>query len=214
MLRLLLISPLAVLLAISLFVAMNSMVHFQRSLPEDNSAKPNLFIQLQQPESIAQRRQRRLPEPPEPMPEAPSSSATSAPEQASSNDQQLNTLAMPSINFESNVSALSLSAPNLPMVANVQQQDILPLHRIEPKYPERAKRRNIEGYVKFSITINEAGRVTDIKVLDAKPKGVFEREAYKALSRWKYQPQMVNGKATKITDHTVIIDFEVPAADD
>ncbi|MEE1673005.1 TonB family protein [Agarivorans aestuarii] len=209
MLRLLLISPLAVLLALSLFVAMNSMVHFQRSVPEDNSAKPSLFIQLQQPESVAQRRQRRLPEPPEPMPEAPSSSAMSSPEQASASNQQLSALAMPSISFESSVTALSLSAPSLPQIASVQQQEIMPLHRVQPQYPARAKRRNLEGYVTFSISINEAGQVEDIKVIEANPKGVFEREAFKALSRWRYQPQLIDGKAAKITDHTVIIDFEI-----
>jgi protein TonB len=90
----------------------------------------------------------------------------------------------------------------------------MPLHRVEPLYPERAKRRGIEGYVKFSITINESGRVKDIKVLGANPRGTFEHEAYKALVRWKYQPQMVNGKVTKITNQIVVIDFEMPTEND
>ena len=66
-----------------------------------------------------------------------------------------------------------------------------------------------EGYVVFSFTINEIGGVEDIKVLEAKPKRVFNKEAKRALRKWKYKPKIVDGKAQRRIGLTVRIDFKM-----
>lgn len=62
-----------------------------------------------------------------------------------------------------------------------------------PRYPTAAMRANQEGWVELSFTITPGGDVSDVKVLDAQPRHVFDRAAIDAVSRWKYQPATQDG---------------------
>lgn len=59
--------------------------------------------------------------------------------------------------------------------------------RIEPSYPERARRAGIEGTVELEISISANGDVTGIDVVRGLPLGVSEAAA-DAIRRWKYKP--------------------------
>ncbi|MGP9801393.1 TonB family protein [Rheinheimera sp. NSM] len=84
-----------------------------------------------------------------------------------------------------------------------------PLVKVEPRFPVDAARQGISGWVKLSFSIDEAGAVTDVTVLAAEPGNIFNREAIRALRRWKYQPQVVDGKAIKQTNLQVQLDFSL-----
>ena len=84
-----------------------------------------------------------------------------------------------------------------------------PIVRIEPRYPVTAARDGITGWVRLGFTIDETGAVTDIQVLAAEPANTFNREAVRALARWKYQPQWLNGKAVRQTGMQVQLDFNL-----
>ena len=84
-----------------------------------------------------------------------------------------------------------------------------PIVRIDPKYPPQAARDGREGWVRLSFTINEVGGVDDIEVIEAEPKRVFDREARRALRKWKYKPKIVDGKAVKQTNMFVQLDFKL-----
>lgn len=75
-------------------------------------------------------------------------------------------------------------------------KDLFPISKTEPIYPRRAKRRRIEGWVNVEFTITKEGRTEDIVVLAAEPEGYFESSSLKAVARWKFKPQMLDGKAT------------------
>jgi protein TonB len=62
------------------------------------------------------------------------------------------------------------------------------------QYPSKAKRRNIEGFVKARLEVNTLGTVDSVDIVDSKPKGVFERSAIRALYKYKFKPQMIDGK--------------------
>lgn len=62
-----------------------------------------------------------------------------------------------------------------------------------PRYPTAAMRANQEGWVELSFTITSGGDVSDVKVVDAQPRHVFDRAAIDAVSRWKYQPATQEG---------------------
>jgi protein TonB len=62
-------------------------------------------------------------------------------------------------------------------------------------YPRRAALKGIEGWVKLEFTIMPDGSVDDVKVIDAKPRRIFNRAAIKSILRWKFKPRVVNGKA-------------------
>lgn len=79
--------------------------------------------------------------------------------------------------------------------------DYLPLVRVQPQYPRRAQERGIEGYVVVELTVAEDGTVPpeSIVIIEAEPKGYFERAATKAAEKFKYKPKVVNGKPQKVT---------------
>ncbi|WP_333607847.1 energy transducer TonB, partial [Arsukibacterium sp.] len=86
-----------------------------------------------------------------------------------------------------------------------------PVVRVEPRFPMDALRNGISGWVKLSFTIDETGGVTDVEVVQAEPRGVFDREAVRALRRWKYQPQVLDGKAIRQSNLQVVLDFTLDA---
>lgn len=81
-----------------------------------------------------------------------------------------------------------------------QDGDYLPLVRVNPTYPRRAQERGVEGYVIVELTVNEDGTVPpdSIIIIEADPKGYFERAAKKAAAKFKYKPKVVNGQPQKV----------------
>ena len=49
----------------------------------------------------------------------------------------------------------------------------------------------------------------DIEVIEAEPKRVFDREARRALRKWKYKPKIVDGKPVKQPGMFVQLDFKL-----
>lgn len=62
----------------------------------------------------------------------------------------------------------------------------LAIKKFDPDYPRRAKKKGINGYVKYDFKINYKGEVFDIVLTSSSPKGVFEKEALKAIKKWKF----------------------------
>jgi protein TonB len=63
-----------------------------------------------------------------------------------------------------------------------------PTQQVAPEYPNRARKKGVEGYVTLSMLITEFGRVKDILVVDSYPKGVFELSATTAIRDWRFIP--------------------------
>jgi len=70
----------------------------------------------------------------------------------------------------------------------------VPQVRIEPDYPPQAKERGIEGWITFRFTVAKDGSVKDIAIVDANPPRIWDRNTIRAVSTWKYQPKLENGK--------------------
>jgi len=70
----------------------------------------------------------------------------------------------------------------------------MPIAQIQPVYPSRALVRGIEGFVIVEFDVNENGAVINASVLGANPPGIFDRAALTAISRWKYNPRIDNGR--------------------
>ena len=88
--------------------------------------------------------------------------------------------------------------------------DVVPLVRVEPEYPERAKRQRIEGWVEIEFTISPAGTVKDARVIGAQPSYVFDRAALRAVGRWRYAPKVEDGKAVERPGVQVRLRFDIP----
>ncbi|NMP02853.1 energy transducer TonB [Pseudoalteromonas arctica] len=87
--------------------------------------------------------------------------------------------------------------------------DATPIVRINPKYPTTAARDGVEGWVQLSFSISPTGEVIDPVVINAEPKRTFDREAIRAIKRWKYRPKVIEGVAQLQTGQTVQLDFKL-----
>ena len=75
--------------------------------------------------------------------------------------------------------------------------EIVPLVKIAPIYPYRARRDGIEGWVELEFTICRNGRVKNIEIVESNPRRFFDRAAKRSLSKWRFKPKIVNGIAVK-----------------
>lgn len=102
------------------------------------------------------------------------------------------------------VGGLQVDVPEMDIEVGVDIGDIqiaremTPLVRIPPEYPQRAAARGVEGYVLMRFIVTETGAVEAPEVLRAEPPGYFESAARRAVLRWKYQPQIRDGKPTRV----------------
>ncbi len=72
------------------------------------------------------------------------------------------------------------------------------LVKVKPDYPQRALALHIEGWVKVQYDINEAGRVINIRVLDARPRNLFEREVRQAMKKWRFEAVAASDYVTTV----------------
>ena len=90
--------------------------------------------------------------------------------------------------------------------------DASPIVRINPKYPTSAARDGIEGWVQLSFNISPTGEVIDATVVNSEPKRIFDREALRAIKRWKYRQKVIEGVAQLQTGQTVQLDFKLDSS--
>lgn len=78
------------------------------------------------------------------------------------------------------------------------------IRKVEPVYPEAARKSGIQGIVLLEAKIDEKGDVVAVKVMKSIPE--LDQAAIDALKQWKYEPVIVEGKAVGIV-FTVTIRF-------
>ncbi|MEZ9185433.1 energy transducer TonB [Vibrio splendidus] len=204
MIRLFLALPLAGALGLALFSFMAWMVDNGHQRSPDNSETLSFNMVMVEQEQEVQRRQRAVPEKPK-MPEPPPEAQTS---QSQAEVTPLNSMSsLPSLDLNTSIDGLAINAPTFSDFGSNQQA--MPLYRVEPRYPAKALKRGAEGHVIMSFTIDETGRPIDIQVTEANPRRMFEREAIRALKKWKYQPKVVDGKAIAQVGQTVKLEFKL-----
>jgi TonB family protein len=72
------------------------------------------------------------------------------------------------------------------------------LKSVQPVYPFKAEGKKLEGWVDVEFTVTEPGKVQDVVVRAASIAGVFDEAAVKAVSQWRYQPVIRNGKPSPV----------------
>lgn len=63
-----------------------------------------------------------------------------------------------------------------------------------PRYPQKALREGVEGWVVLNYVVKKDGTTDDIVVMDASIENYFEKYAIDAVSGWIYQPATLEGK--------------------
>ena len=77
--------------------------------------------------------------------------------------------------------------PPPPVVAPVVKAAIAPLKTPQPEYPREALVAGTKGEVVAEITINGSGDVTNVRIISASPRNVFDKSVLSTVRRWKYQ---------------------------
>lgn len=101
--------------------------------------------------------------------------------------------------------------PTEDSIARVGQTGVTPpvfTKKTRPKYPERAMKIGLQGYVILEAVLRKDGSVTDMKILRGLGKGRFgfEEASMEALEQWQFKPGRVNGRAADVR-MTLKIDF-------
>lgn len=201
----------ACLMALALFGLMLYMVAPPTPQHSDEPLTVANFVRLDTESSSASSRTRQqAPQPPQPQTPQTPTPPTPVTATPSANLPALD-LPVPSLN--SGIAVNSAPAPSLSGLAagaaassapapgesegqsGAPESEVMPLNDIRPEYPDNALRRGIQGHVKLAFTINRAGAVENLRVLEASPRNVFEREARRAAVRWRFAPRTEGGLA-------------------
>jgi protein TonB len=196
-----------------LLLFMASLINREVSEHQNKEETPYFdLVMVNQDESFT-RKIRRKPEPPKPMPET-AVVPTETLQAAITNPNVNTSLDLPDVDLSSSMTAMAISMPSIntmatPSIAESGDMMATPLYRAEPRYPRKALRLRKQGYVLLSFDISEAGRVSNIEVLEMEPKHLFEKEARQALKKWKYKPMLIDGKPVRQTGQKIRLDFKM-----
>ncbi len=80
--------------------------------------------------------------------------------------------------------------PSKPVIAT----NLIPTLKTKPSYPPRALRSGVEGVVTVEFTIAVDGSVKDPTIVKADPPKIFDHSVLKAIKKWKFNPETVDGK--------------------
>lgn len=88
--------------------------------------------------------------------------------------------------------ALAVASLAAPFVASAD--GLQPIKRVDPQYPPEAARSGTQGFVEVEFTVDPAGKVASVSVVNAKPARTFEQSAVRAVKQWQFAPGGGRGK--------------------
>jgi TonB family protein len=86
--------------------------------------------------------------------------------------------------------------------AEVMQGHII--HKIDPIYPEAARRANIQGVVNLNVVVGQDGTVVEVRPISGPDE--LTPAAVEAVKWWRFQPYALNGQPVQVRT-TLALDF-------
>jgi len=84
---------------------------------------------------------------------------------------------------------------------------------VEPDYPAAARAQGIEGYVLVEYDVTAEGMVTNARVVESDPPGVFDAAALTAVSKWRFHPSK-NAAAARSVNQVSRLTFNIGDGND
>lgn len=196
---------LAIVVTLVTFYIMHMLISGTGGQREQLEPPPGIRFGPVEIDETVETRDRRRPPPP-PPPEEPPPPPEMEIAQMEQQPQDMPDLDMPELDLSMTGSGPFLGAMN--QGDRNAEGDVVPLVRIQPQYPRDAAVAQIEGYVTIRFTIDTTGSVRSPRVIDSNPPRVFDREAIRAILRWKFKPRVVDGQAVE-REATQTIEFNL-----
>lgn len=187
-----------------LFVLMAFLIKTEVKPPETTDTPP-IQITMVEPEDDLKIRDRRIPKKPPPPKNPPPPQTRKIAKAQKPTPQNMN---IKMAKLEVGVSGDTYLG-QVGGMGDMSDGDAIPMVVIEPRYPRKAAMEAIEGWVRFEFTVSPDGSPKDIKVIDAKPRRIFERDAKKAIYKWKFKPRVVDGKAVEQPGMRYTMEFKL-----
>jgi protein TonB len=189
----------------SLFVLMAYLIKADVR-PPIKEEMPSIQISMVEPDDDINLLVRRLPKKPQP-PKNPPPPQTRRIAKAERPKVQSMNLNMEKLDVAIAGSGLYLGPPG----GSMGDGEAIPMVIIQPRYPRKAAMEGIEGWVKFKFTISPDGTPKDVELIDAQPRRIFERDARRAIYKWKFKPNVVDGKAIEQKNMIYTMQFQLAA---
>jgi TonB family protein len=81
------------------------------------------------------------------------------------------------------------------------------LYRVEPEYPEEARRQQMQGSVVLDVRIDRDGAIQEVKVLSG--QRLLAEAAIAAVKQWRLKPRTLQGHPVEMQTR-VILNFRMP----
>jgi TonB family protein len=76
-------------------------------------------------------------------------------------------------------------------------------YKVNPIYPEEAKKNKIQGTVKMTAVVGTDGTIQQLRVDEGYP--LLVKAALDAVRQWKYEPMFVNGEPVEVVTAVYVI---------
>ena len=77
------------------------------------------------------------------------------------------------------------------------------------KYPRKAQRLGVEGYVEVVCDVAADGTKSDIRVLDAEPRRIFDKAAIEFVEALQINPPLLDGNEVFVRDAKLRVIFRL-----
>ena len=77
------------------------------------------------------------------------------------------------------------------------------------KYPRRAERLGVEGFVLVGFDLSEEGEVLDLRVIESQPRLMFDKSAMKFVEGFRFSIPEEDGDAVSATDIKFRVGFKL-----
>ncbi len=180
--------------ALLLFLLMHTLISGEQEFASDELTGGMVdFIRVREDE-ITQLKDRTPPQEPEPPDEPPPPPQLHVTERSTEAPAAVLDIEVPLV-------SVPVSTGTGPFIGQwspgdaASEGDVLPIVRIDPQWPREALIEGTEGWVEVEFTILPDGTVEDPVVIDSDPPRLFDRNAMRAILRWKFKPRIVDGEA-------------------
>lgn len=103
-----------------------------------------------------------------------------------------------------NAPTTAVRGPSMPMISTLDEGRIT--RKVQPVYPESARKAGIQGEVLLEGVISQSGRMENVRAISGHPW--LATAAKDAVVQWRFRPYVLNGKPIDVLTR-VTVDFKL-----